>query len=161
DRRSASFSDLGWYSYANGGFLDLFVSSHPPQQMVEICVKGRGSTDFSQLATEVMEWVYSAKIEAEVTDVTTVDDMLSFSYRLPPTVDASLVTLVEYDGEFFTNVRVDDRELRYGSRAELNVSGRDLRPGADITASWTGIQSPAIDDWIGLFPVGAPSESRV
>src|SRR5207245_980466 len=43
--------------------------------------------------------------------------------------------------------------------ATLSESPSPVNPGATVTATWSGINSPSSGDWIGLYAVAAPDNS--
>ena len=47
------------------------------------------------------------------------------------------------------------------SSVVLSAASARVKAGKPIVARWTGVTSPASDDWIGVFPVGGGDETRV
>jgi len=48
-----------------------------------------------------------------------------------------------------------------GGSATLTASPTDVTAGAQITATWSGIATPAPQDWIGLFAGSAPDNANI
>ena len=70
-----------------------------------------------------------------------------------------MLPLVGATGEFLLNVRVDDREL-LPNPTTVAVLG-PIRSGESVRVEWDGVQDPAPDDWIGVFPVNGLDKDRL
>ena len=59
----------------------------------------------------------------------------------------------------WSGTRTPSQELIQENVPEVSTEAASYTPFDRIPASWTGIDSPAKKDWVGIFPVGAANET--
>jgi hypothetical protein len=158
--RSTAPADAGVYAYLNQGSAQLMLPAHATETSITLRLRSPNAAEFDTMASAVGAWV--AQQSGTPVSVSQLgDNLLALELRVPAAASPELVPLVRHAGELALNVRVDGRELGGQRDVQVAVADASVEPGAPVTVSWSGIGTPSSDDWIGLFPVGAPDEARI
>jgi hypothetical protein len=159
-RSSSSDTDLGWFSYLRGGAAALVL---PPDtaasfHTITLRIQPESATDLPTLTSDVTTWL--TQFAPPNHDPLVQDGQsLSITYHLQSSPTPQLVPLLRANATYLLNVRIDDIELK---NSLVQVSAPDTaRPGQAIQVAWRGLEQPAPDDWLAVFPAGGADATRI
>jgi hypothetical protein len=83
----------------------------------------------------------------------------SLTFTLPPTLPAGTYDLRLLANNSFTRLGISNPVTVTGPGPTLTTSPIAVASGATLTAAWQGIAAPSVNNWIGVYAVGAPDAS--
>jgi hypothetical protein len=83
-------------------------------------------------------------------------------FTIPGTVAAGTYELRLFTNNSYTRIGTSNAfSVTVAAQATLSVSPTSVGAGGTVTATWSGIASPAAKDWIGLYVPGAANNSYI
>lgn len=108
--RSKDEADGGWFSYVRNGAGMLFFPANTEGYVLEVKMEPHGASTLSSMLTEMKDWARASLSDGSQTlEVST--RMITVSKRLEPSTQPQLLKLPKYWGEYWLNIRIDQKEL--------------------------------------------------
>jgi hypothetical protein len=82
----------------------------------------------------------------------------SVTFQLPASLPAGLYDLRLYSNDSWTRLSLSNI-ISVTAGPTLSAGPIAIANGTTLTASWAGIAAPSVNNWIGLYAVGAPNAS--
>jgi hypothetical protein len=163
--RSPEARDVGIFSYVRNGSAMVFMPAGEGGSL-EVKLAPRDASDHDRLAAEVSGRVAKGEFGSAVR---VHDDgaFVTLAYALPKADKPRLVPVARFSGEYWLNVRLDDKDLVAKNEAAApgheQVAGELLEApsGAKVRVTWSGLARPNKEDWAGVFPSGGNDASRL
>lgn len=108
--RSEDEADQGWFSYVRNGAGLLLFPANTEGYNLEVKMEPHGESSTSSMLTEIEHWA-SVNGSDRSRTVRASTKMITITQQLAPSTQPQLFQLPKYWGEYWLNIRIDQKEL--------------------------------------------------